>query len=75
MVSNLNISWFRNELGSRSYVEAQSNSRVDNISMVVEGLQDSKASKTGTTFTGDVRFEDAYLNFVESWRVKASGCF
>ena len=62
-----------NEAVSRSYADAQLNGRVDNISMVVEGLQDSKASKTGATFTGDVKLEDAYLNFGESWRVKASG--
>jgi hypothetical protein len=62
-----------NELANRSYGDAQLNGRVDNISMVVEGLQDSKANKSGATFTGDVRLEDAYLNFGESWRVKASG--
>jgi hypothetical protein len=62
-----------NEAVSRSYADAQLNGRVDNISMVVEGLQDSKASKTGATFTGDVKLEDSYLNFGDNWRVKASG--
>jgi hypothetical protein len=62
-----------NEVSTRSYADAQLNGRADNISMVVEGLQDSKANKSGATFTGDVRLEDAYLNFGESWRVKASG--
>ena len=62
-----------NEVSTRSYADAQLNGRVDNISMVVEGLQDSKANKSGAIFTGDVRLEDAYLNFGESWRVKASG--
>ena len=62
-----------NEAVNRSYADAQLNGRVDNISMVVEGLQDSKASKTGATFTGDVKLEDSYLNFGDNWRVKASG--
>lgn len=62
-----------NELASRSYGDALLNGRVDTVSMAVEGLQDSKANKSGATFTGDVRLEDAYLNFGESWRVKASG--
>jgi hypothetical protein len=62
-----------NELANRSYGDAQLNGRVDNISMVVEGLQDSKANKSGATFTGDVTLEDAYLQFGLSWRVKASG--
>ena len=62
-----------NEAVNRSYADAQLNGRVDNISMVVEGLQDSKTSKTGATFTGDVKLEDSYLNFGDNWRVKASG--
>ena len=62
-----------NEVSTRSYADAQLNGRVDNISMAVEGLQDSKANKSGATFTGDVRLEDAYLNFGESWCVKTSG--
>ena len=62
-----------NEVSTRSYADAQLNGRVDNISMVVEGLQDSKANKSGATFTGDVTLEDAYLNFGSNWRVKCSG--
>ena len=62
-----------NEVSTRSYADAQLNGRADNISMVVEGLQDSKANKSGATFTGDVTLEDAYLQFGLSRRVKASG--
>ena len=62
-----------NELASRSYGDALLNGRVDTVSMAVEGLQDSKANKSGATFTGDVTLEDAYLNFGSNWRVKCSG--
>jgi hypothetical protein len=62
-----------NEVSTRSYADAQLNGRVDNISMAVEGLQDSKMNKTGGIFIGDVTLEDAYLNFGSNWRVKCSG--
>ena len=39
----------------------------------VNSLQASKFNKSGGDITGSVKLVDSYLNFGDSWRVKASG--
>jgi len=49
------------------------NMRCDGLDGSVAALGDNKFNISGGSLSGDVKLVDSYLNFGDSWRVKASG--
>jgi hypothetical protein len=49
------------------------NMRCDALDYSVTALGDNKFNSSGGALSGDVKLVDSYLNFGDSWRVKASG--
>ena len=63
-----------NALGGRVDTEVSERKSADTaLSTSVTALQNDKFNKAGGDISGNVKLVDAYLNFGDNWRVKASG--